>query len=474
VKKKVVASLNKTPKKITASPVNLLSKDEFVVKLFSKSDQSKMSNIIDKVGKKDLLVCNEILNCLKDDYYKISSKVKLTTLSIQSVQTLVKNTTNHSLLIACLYLRADQDTFVYIYEKMNKLGLLDNLYIFLDKHKKKFDINIYLNSIFLSNSYNEKTPFRFRYDLFKLTVNLINNESLLLEQMKKDRDSNIVINLKPEDAQKLIDIFINGGKISVSEFILSQNLETVPIEFVRNIRAKLSPLLIVEILKYEKMRNSIKYISLFIEPRLKEIINNAQDLENILPLMLVRNQLRSLGLFDLLAEKTKELLGKKEDLAILLEDPFLRANQLKNDELVQSLEKKHKDVSHCVQELKSAKLQIEKLEKTINSSNQRNMGEARSEIDTRTQRDRQVRIDIYKELIKVFERDPNSRNVILENFGLEEIGHVGEKFVWDQEICESITRETLIEGLVVKPGYIWWDGNSKVVIKRILLKALQN
>jgi hypothetical protein len=190
--------------------------------------------------------------------------------------------------------------------------------------------------------------------------------------------------------------------------------------------------------------------------------------------MLVRNQLRSLGLFDLLAEKTKELLGKKEDLAILLEDPFLRANQLKNDELVQSLEKKDKDVSHCVQELKSAKLQIDKLEKIINSSNQRNMGEARSEIDTRTQRDRQVRIDIYKELIKVFERDPNSRNVILENFGLEEIGHVGEKFVWDQEICESITRETLIEGLVVKPGYIWWDGNSKVVIKRVLLKALQN
>ena len=72
----------------------------------------------------------------------------------------------------------------------------------------------------------------------------------------------------------------------------------------------------------------------------------------------------------------------------------------------------------------------------------------------------------------MFEKDLNTSNVILENFGLEEIGLVGERFAWDQEICESITRESLIEGLVVKPGYIWWDGNSKVVIRRILLKAL--
>ena len=76
-----------------------------------------------KVEKKDLPICQELLNCFKDDRYKISSKVKLTTLSIQNIQTIVKNTNNHSLLIACLHLTVDQTTFLYIYEKMYKLGL---------------------------------------------------------------------------------------------------------------------------------------------------------------------------------------------------------------------------------------------------------------------------------------------------------------------------------------------------------------
>jgi hypothetical protein len=175
MRNKTEASSNKIPSKITAKPVRLISKDEFVVKLFSKSEKSKISEIISKVEKKDLLVCNELLNCSKDDRYKINSKVKLTTLSIQNIQTIVKNTNNHSLLIACLHLTVDQTTFLYIYEKMNKLGLLDDLYNFLNKHKKVHNINSYLHSIFSSDSYNETTTGSFKYDLFNLTLNLIHN-----------------------------------------------------------------------------------------------------------------------------------------------------------------------------------------------------------------------------------------------------------------------------------------------------------
>jgi hypothetical protein len=290
--------------------------------------------------------------------------------------------------------------------------------------------------------------------------------------MKKDRTSKIVGNLKPIEMQKLIDIFIYGGALSISELILSQNVETVSIEFVRNLRAKLSSLLIIEILKNENISRSPKHLSLFIEPRLKEIISNAQSLESILPLLLVGPQLKNFGLFDLITEKTKELLGKKEELAILLEDPFLRDIEFKNDQLSRLVDKQKVDLLDFENELRSSKAQIEKLKKMINVSEERNIGEARNEIDTRAQRDRQIRVDIYKDLIKVFEKDLNASNIILENFGLEQLGIVSEKFAWDHEICESITRETLTEGLVVKPGYIWWDGNSKVVIRRVLLKAL--
>ena len=122
MKQKTVASSSKIPSKISTKTVTSISKDEFVAKLFSKSEKSKISEIISKVEKKDLPICQELLNCFKDDRYKISSKVKLTTLSIQNIQTIVKNTNNHSLLSACLYLIFDQKTFLFIYEKMNKLG----------------------------------------------------------------------------------------------------------------------------------------------------------------------------------------------------------------------------------------------------------------------------------------------------------------------------------------------------------------
>ena len=472
MKQKTVASSRKKPSKTRTKAVTPISKDEFVTKLFSKTDKSKILESIDKVWKRDLLICQELLNCSRDNHYKISSKVKLTTLSIQNIQTIVKNTDNHSLLIACLHLVFDEKSFLYIYEKMNKLGLLDDLYHFLYQHRKVSNVNTYLYAILLSDTYNETTAESFKFALFTLTLNLINNDSLLLEQMKKDRTSKIVGNLKPVEMQKLIDVFIYGGALSISELILSQNVETVSIEFVRNLRAKLSSLLIIEILKSENISRSTKHLSLFIEPRLKEIISNAQSLESILPLLLVGPQLKNFGLFDLITEKTKELLGKKEELAILLEDPFLRDIEFKNDQLSQLVDKQKVDLLDFENELRSSKVQIEKLKKMINVSEERNMGEARNEIDTRAQRDRQIRVDIYKDLIKVFEKDLNASNIILEDFGLEQLGIVSEKFTWDQEICESITRETLTEGLVVKPGYIWWDGNSKVVIRRVLLKAL--
>ena len=52
MKQKTVASSSKIPSKVKAKTVRLISKDEFVVKLFSKSEKSKILEIISNVEKK--------------------------------------------------------------------------------------------------------------------------------------------------------------------------------------------------------------------------------------------------------------------------------------------------------------------------------------------------------------------------------------------------------------------------------------
>ena len=65
MKKKTIASSSKIPSKITTNTVTSISKDEFVAKLFSKSEKSKISEIISKVEKKDLPIAKTVDNKTK-------------------------------------------------------------------------------------------------------------------------------------------------------------------------------------------------------------------------------------------------------------------------------------------------------------------------------------------------------------------------------------------------------------------------
>jgi hypothetical protein len=207
------------------------------------------------------------------------------------------------------------------------------------------------------------------------------------------------------------------------------------------------------------------------EPRIKELINDAITLDTLIPLLVCRAQLKKLGLLDLASARIREFLGKKGELALILEDPFLKDIEEKNFKMNDVIGEQKLQIEGLNKDLSSTVLRVEKLKVLLAQADDKNLGSSRQEIATRDQRDKQVKIEFLKELVKYYENNPDNLKLILEKFGLEEIGAIGETLNWDPETCESITRESITSGIVVKTGFIWWDGNTRIVLKRVLLKV---
>jgi hypothetical protein len=58
----------------------------------------------------------------------------------------------------------------------------------------------------------------------------------------------------------------------------------------------------------------------------------------------------------------------------------------------------------------------------------------------------------------------------LQKIGITKLGDPGSIFTWDSELSETLTGVAIDEGLVVRSGYTWLNGDKKVVIRRVLLK----
>ena len=112
--------------------------------------------------------------------------------------------------------------------------------------------------------------------------------------------------------------------------ILSLKIELVAIETMRNLRSALTSLDIAKLLRDEALSVSEQHLAMIFEPRIKELINDAITLDTLIPLLVCRAQLKKLGLLDLASARIKEFLGKKGELALILEDPFLKDIEEKN------------------------------------------------------------------------------------------------------------------------------------------------
>lgn len=59
----------------------------------------------------------------------------------------------------------------------------------------------------------------------------------------------------------------------------------------------------------------------------------------------------------------------------------------------------------------------------------------------------------------------------LQKFGLQRLGDPGTSYIWNPELCQTLTGEPLLEGLVIRSGYTWMGDGKTIVVRRVLLKA---
>lgn len=90
---------------------------------------------------------------------------------------------------------------------------------------------------------------------------------------------------------------------------------------------------------------------------------------------------------------------------------------------------------------------------------------------------RQLQIDIYRNFLPLFDflgsTATNSEVIgILDEIGIEVLGITGKKMRWNSNSCESLTGEELLEGIVVRQGYSWFNGKEVIPIRRVLLKPI--
>ena len=470
VKKEKKSDSNKISK-VKLSETSLLSLEEFLDKLLLGKLNSKSNDLSKIIIKKQVNLCTELYNCFANHQYALSKSANLNRLNREQILKLVKKTNNQSLLLACLETHFDQKIFLIIFEKLCLSQQASLILDFIKAKKNRAYVDICTESLLTSKIYKNANQINFRIDLFKSTLDIESNHKILLLQLNNDVSSELINSLDSKESSKLVDIFSNESGKNLIGFILSLKIELVAIETMRNLRSVLTSLDIAKLLRDEALSVSEQHLAMIFEPRIKELINDAITLDTLIPLLVCRAQLKKLGLLDLASARIKEFLGKKGELALILEDPFLKDIEEKNFKMNDVIGEQKLQIDELNKDLSSTVLRVEKLKVLLAQADDKNLGSSRQEIATRDQRDKQVKIEFLKELVKYYENNPDNLKLILEKFGLEEIGAIGETLNWDPETCESITRESITSGLVVKTGFIWWDGNTRIVLKRVLLKV---
>ena len=88
----------------------------------------------------------------------------------------------------------------------------------------------------------------------------------------------------------------------------------------------------------------------------------------------------------------------------------------------------------------------------------------------------QGRVELMKLLLESIDHILNSESGInleraFQKLGVSKLGVLNEPYPWSDQNCESLTGVAIESGIVVRCGYTWTDGESKTLIRRVLLKS---
>lgn len=446
---------------------------------FSKSNKTQQIEYkIDQLPELQKNTASEVLLLFKDQDYEISDKFKFEIIQEKNLQELLIRTQNLSLCLKTFSDKRDPAALRII--KNKSLNSTREFHIFkklASKHSllSRFAFPQLAEEIFSSTIFKKSDCIIQIQAAAFFAKNGINPTKIISHL------DNVTEHFNNQDENFQIEIFRGLRKWhieSVYHFLSHIDGDRLRIDFCKIIIEELT---LDEILCFFNWKNAdskfskIGIYKRIIYPYLDNFIKWGQDLESLL--LLWPYLIQPENGFELVVLKTKfkGLIGKNGILPESLRDGSVPLLQREIQEAKDSLNTLKRELTGTQEKLTlSLKIQEEissELEelRTFKRENIRDVMIAHESVE------RQLRIDLLRDLVPIFEKALSSEKApdiisMLEDLKIEVVGTLNQKVRWNPSICESLTGAELSEGVVVKTGFTWFTGKEVVPLRRMLLK----
>lgn len=492
VKKKPSSSKSKSKDQVSTSgkeqtPNNAHSKakdaalnlDEFVHKLLIKSEDKSVTKLeLEKLPDPLRATAAEILQIFEKTDYEISEKFKVDLLSDEIISAVISETENLSLslksfsfnrnAIAWRVIKSQSLVSLDIFEKFSKLSTKNYLVprnvlmqvaedLTTSPNFKKAPIIVQIKAISF---------------LGKRKINPEKSISAL---------GNITSDFNEQDENFQLQVIENLRKWDISsvyQFLTHIDSDRIRVALCTHLSEELTPIEIAKFFSWENPDSSLSKIGVYkriVIPAVENFMKWNNKLEDLLILWPhLANPEYGFNLSQLKV-KFKLLISKSGYLAASLRDdsvPLLQAElQVTKDALV-SLEVRAEDLGNKLDVLKEVNEEISQELSEMRKDRQENSRDALAAHDAV---ERQVKVDLLRQLIPIFELALSGDGQeefmkILEHQRIEMVGRVGQKIRWNPQICESLTGVEIAEGIIVKTGFTWFSGKEIIPLRRMLIK----
>ena len=439
--------------------------------LFNSDNLQKNEDVFDSTT-------NILKMAIIDNNFDIPSSFSLEGIIFEKLEKISAFTENYSLLV-----RAYQYTnSAKISKRIKNLifSSVDNFDNFLKNVSKSNVVSKKLLTAYVEelcqSSYFEKSPLNVKLRVISFLCYQDRNPTNYLKDLE-----NITIEFNDFDDEtqwQTIRALDNWSSTAVYQFLTHLDSDRIRYALSNRLLDYLTADKVYDFFVWEKIPYKMNKVGVFkriIKPWCEKIYDRTVDLQDLILLWPYLVEPKYGFKEEELKVKLKSLINSKGVLAQSLRDkaiPVLQSELQKLKDDSRELRSSLAQSQARVEELSSINTEIQS--ELIEFRNQK-IVQSKESLGARESNNRQVKIDLLKELVPFVEASlanssPDQLVRILEKLGLEMVGKPGQIVRWNPQICESLTGESIQEGEVVNSGLTWFDGNSVIPIRRMLIK----
>ena len=314
-------------------------------------------------------------------------------------------------------------------------------------------------------------------------LNLILENNISLEQK-------ILLSNQLNESYSVFAALENKDKIKILQKIWSRDIQFFWIYLLNISNLSLNFNYIDEIVTDKRVESLVEFCNLkknrifdhhekiiqkLVAPLFKSYVGSVMRFSQILDLYPYLEILTDLCGFEIVKSSLNRCYGEEDEISKLLTDSKGSEMESQFGELTKKYEAIYSESIIYQERLRAYEERLQEMERTLTFTEEQLRESLIEKAASQNSLMEQKVISTLKEVVQIFDEVLNveeykSAQIFLERLGIEQVGLRGEEMVWDPDLCQTMTGETIGIGLVVGSGYIWHKHGKKMVLKRVILK----